>query len=260
MTPVKSPVVAGTFFPAEAEELRRKIRGYLNAANGDSVKMRAIIVPHAGYRYSGAVAASAYARIRDQRNAIHRVVILGPSHYLPFNGLAISGVATFSTPLGDVLVDAKGAEKALAFSQVHLLNEAFEDEHAVEVQLPFLQETLGKFSIVPLLTGDATPDEAAEVLEALWEGGTLIIVSSDLSHFHSERMARRIDHATARAIEECRPQDIGLEEACGHIAVKGLLKAARGRGLTARTLDLRNSGDTADISGKVVGYGAFLFS
>ncbi len=258
MTPIKSPAAAGTFYPAEAEALRRTVRGYLDAANGNSVKARAIIVPHAGYRFSGAVAASAYARIRDRRNAIHRVVLLGPSHYLPFNGLAVSGAEAFATPLGVVPLDAGGVEKALSFPQVHLLDEAFSDEHAIEVHLPFLQETLGEFSMVPLLTGDATLDETAEVIEALWEGGTLIVASSDLSHFHPEDAARKMDFATSCAIENFLLKDIGPEEACGHTAVKGLLKAARERGLTVRTVDLRNSGDTAGLPGEVVGYGAFL--
>ena len=166
MTPVKKPVSAGTFYPVDAVVLRKKIRGYLKSANGHCPKVRAIIAPHAGYVYSGSVAASAYARIRDQRDAFFRIVLLGPSHYLPFNGLAVSGAEAFATPLGDVPLNAAGVKTALAFPQVHLLDEAFVDEHAIEVHLPFLQETLGDFTIVPLLTGNATPDETAEVIDA----------------------------------------------------------------------------------------------
>jgi len=257
---VRTPAAAGFFYPREPGELGRAVRAYLDAATGPPAEARAIIAPHAGYAYSGPVAGSAYARLRGARGRARRVVLLGPAHFLAFEGLAASGAEAFATPLGEVPVDQAGVEAALSLPRVRLLEEAFEREHSIEVHLPFLQETLGEFGLVPLLVGEAEPHEVEAVIEALWESTTLVVVSSDLSHYRSQEGARKIDGLTSRAIEGFRPEAISPEQACGHIAVKGLMAAARRRGLRGQTLDLRTSGDTAGPSRRVVGYGAFLFA
>ncbi len=260
MALARKPAVAGTFYPADAEELRGMVRDYLKrAAQTPGPPPKALIVPHAGYIYSGPVAASAYARLQGARGLIQRVVLLGPSHRVPFRGLAASSAETFLTPLGPVPVDRQALAQALALPQVCLLDEAHAREHSLEVHLPFLQEVLGGFSLVPLAVGEATPEEVGQVLEALWGGPeTLIVVSSDLSHYYDYETARKLDLATSRAIEELRFEEIHYEQACGRNPVNGLLWVARRRGMQARTLDLRNSGDTAGPRDEVVGYGAYV--
>ncbi|MBK9131071.1 MAG: AmmeMemoRadiSam system protein B [Gammaproteobacteria bacterium] len=262
MHTVRAPAVAGQFYPADARELRVQVRALLDAvhtAAADSVP-KAVIAPHAGYVYSGPVAASLYARLAPARGRIRRVVLLGPAHRVAFDGLALSSAAAFSTPLGDVPLDTAARARLLNLPQVRILDEAHRAEHSLEVQLPFLQEVLTEFTLVPLVVGDATPEEVSEVIETLWGGPeTLILISSDLSHYHDYATARRLDAATSRAIEALRPQDIHYEDACGRNPVNGLLLSARNHGLRARTLDLRNSGDTAGPRDRVVGYGAYAF-
>jgi hypothetical protein len=262
---VRPPAVAGTFYPDDAAMLAATVERDLSraetrpAAQGPAPK--AMIAPHAGYVYSGPVAATAYARLKPVAGRITRVVLIGPAHYVPFRGLAASSADAFATPLGAVPVDRAAVESVRALAQVAVLDSAHRREHSLEVQLPFLQTVLDEFAIVPLLAGDATYDEVREVLEHLWNGPeTLIVISSDLSHYRDYATAQRLDAATAAAIERLRPDDIGGEQACGRIPVGGLLKVARLKGLCARTLDLRNSGDTAGPRGEVVGYGSFLFS
>jgi hypothetical protein len=260
---VREPAVAGTFYPLDAGALDRAVRGYLEgaASEGGGAPPKALIVPHAGYVYSGPVAASAYAELRKGASGIERVVLLGPAHFVPLRGLAASSAEAFLTPLGPVPVDHEAVERVLRLPQVRLLDAAHEDEHSLEVQLPFLQRMLAEFSLVPLVAGDATPEEVAEVLEELWGGPeTLIVVSSDLSHYYDYETARRLDTETSRAIEELRPERLGSESACGRVPVRGLLVVARRRGLRVRTLDLRSSGDTAGPRREVVGYGAFAFA
>ena len=179
--------------------------------------------------------------------------------------MAVSGLATlsaeaFRTPLGDVAVDRAAVEELLRFPQVHRLDEAHELEHSLEVHLPFLQRVLGAISLVPLVAGDATAEEVAEVLEAVWGGPeTLVVISSDLSHYYDYESARDMDAATTTAIERLDPEDLGRESACGRVAIRGLLLVARRHGLSVRTLDVRNSGDTAGPRDQVVGYGAYAF-
>ncbi len=261
MPKIRPPAVAGLFYPADPEELRRMVQGFLHeSAPANGMPPKAIIVPHAGYIYSGPVAASAYARIAPLRGVVTRVVLLGPSHRVGFLGLASSSADFFHTPLGDVPLDRDAVAGLGALPQVHALDEAHAMEHSLEVHLPFLQEVLGEFSLVPLVVGDAAPREVEEVLEQLWGGReTLIVISSDLSHYHDYATARTMDHATARAIEELRYQDLRHEGACGRNPVRGLLLAAQRLGLKADTVDLRNSGDTAGPRDSVVGYGAWLF-
>ncbi len=258
---IRPAAVAGQFYPGDAEALAAAVQGYLAAVKDTGQAPKAMIVPHAGYIYSGPVAASAYARIGDARGEIRRVVLVGPAHRMWFRGVAASGVEAFATPLGEVPVDRETVTRIIELPQMSINDEAHKLEHSLEVQLPFLIETLDDFSIVPLVVGDAEVQEVAAVLEALWDGPeTLIVISSDLSHYHDYETARRMDAATSQAIERLRPGDIGDEQACGRGGIRGLLTVASERGMRAETIDLRNSGDTAGARDQVVGYGAYVFS
>lgn len=237
------------------------MRDYLRQARIDGPPPKAVIAPHAGYIYSGPVAASAYAQVAQAAEAIESVVLLGPSHQVGFHGLALSQADYYTSPLGVVPVDHT-AEAAIAdLPQVIPLAAAHAQEHSLEVQLPFLQVVLREFSLLPLVVGEASPEEVAEVLERVWGGPeTLIVVSSDLSHYLDYKTARLIDGSTSRAIEELKPERLRYEQACGRNPIRGLLLAAARRGLKARTIDLRTSGDTAGPKDRVVGYGAYVFS
>jgi AmmeMemoRadiSam system protein B len=256
--------VAGFFYPDDRAELEEAVAGYLAAvpAVPDTAKIpKALIVPHAGYVYSGAVAASAYARVASQREVIRRVILLGPSHRVALRGLAASSADDFATPLGSVPLDREAIDSILELPQVQILDAAHRDEHSLEVQLPFLQYLLADFSLVPLSVGDAEPEEVDEVIERLWGGEeTLIVVSSDLSHFYDYETARDLDSATTRAIEALDPHGLDHESACGRVPARGLLVAAKQRGLTVETVDLRSSGDTAGNKREVVGYGSYVFA
>ncbi|MFP8879954.1 MAG: AmmeMemoRadiSam system protein B [Myxococcota bacterium] len=261
---IRHPAVAGLFYPDGRAELERSVADYLAAASVDPPETpapKALIVPHAGFVYSGPVAASAYARIARLRGVVTRVVLLGPSHRAPLRGLAASSADAFATPLGDVRLDRDAIEQILAFPQVRLFDAAHDAEHSLEVQLPFLQYILGDFLLVPLSVGDAEPEQVSEVIEALWGGAeTQIVVSSDLSHYYPYETARARDAATSRAIEALDGGGLDYESACGRVPTRGLLLAARRHGLSARTVDLRNSGDTAGGKSEVVGYGSYVFS
>jgi AmmeMemoRadiSam system protein B len=261
MATVRNPAVAGMFYPDDPQELRAQVQHFLADAPPEAgPPPKAIIVPHAGYVYSGPVAAVAYARLAAARDTIERVVLLGPSHRVGFGGIAVSGVAAFATPLGRIPLDQETIERARRLPNVGLLERAHAQEHSLEVHLPFLQEVLGDFKLVPLVVGDAEPDEVGAVLEALWGGPeTLIVISSDLSHYHDYQTAKRLDDATSAAIAELRFQDIGYEDACGRNPIRGLLWVAQRKGLHGETIDLRNSGDTAGPRNQVVGYGAYVF-
>ncbi len=252
--------VAGMFYPASAAELGRQVDELLAAAaGGELAAPKALIAPHAGYVYSGPIAASAYAQLRSLRGRIRSVVLLGPVHRVPVRGLALPGAQRFATPLGEVEIDAAGIDALRGLPQVVESPLAHEDEHSLEVQLPFLQRLLGEFSLLPLAVGDATAEEVAEVLDRLWGGEeTLIVVSSDLSHYLPYDAARRIDRDT---VERVLSLDAGLdhERACGATPVNGLLLAARRHALKAELLDLRSSGDTAGDRRRVVGYAAIAF-
>lgn len=261
----RPPAVAGSFYPANADALRSVVREYLHEARGDFPDTveppKALITPHAGYMYSGRVAAAAFALLYRSRHLVERVVLLGPSHHVPFSGLAVPSSTAFETPLGPVPVDEAARNRLLRLPFVQVRDDAHHWEHSLEVQLPFLQEALDAFSVLPVAIGRATPEQACEALEVLWGGReTLIVVSSDLSHYHDYATAKRMDTATAMAIEALDPGLIGYEDACGRVAVQGLLRAARRRSLVARTLDLRSSGDTAGGRNEVVGYGAWAFT
>jgi hypothetical protein len=257
----RAPSVAGSFYPSEPEVLAREVTRLLGQVKSNGRQPKAIIAPHAGYVYSGPVAASAYAQVAPGRDTLTRVILLGPAHRKVVPGLAASSARSFSTPLGSIPVDSDGVRRALQFSQVELYDDAYDGEHCLEVQLPFLQLVLDDFSIVPLLVGGASGDQVAEVIGALWGGPeTLIVISSDLSHYLSYDDARRMDAATSNAIEKLAPEGIPDDGACGRQPIKGLLQVAKRMGLTCQTLDVRNSGDTAGPRGEVVGYGAYTFT
>ena len=220
---------------------------------------KALIVPHAGYVYSGSVAAEAYDRLRPARGIVRRVVLLGPCHRVAVRGLALPEAAAFATPLGQVPIDREAVASLAGLPQVVVNSAVHAEEHALEVQLPFLQRVLGEFSLVPLAVGDATPAQVSEVIEKLWGGEeTLIVISSDLSHYHPYDEACAIDRGTARAILDYST-DIDHEQACGATPVAGMLLAAKRHKLNVELLDLRNSGDTAGGRGRVVGYASFAF-
>ena len=260
MTFVRKAAVAGSFYPGDARELDATVLYHLSktgAPKGPAPK--AIIAPHAGFIFSGPVAATAYARLGPVAERITRVVLLGPCHRVPVQGLAVSGADAFATPLGDVPLDKEAAKRILDLPQVQVFDATHEQEHSLEVHLPFLQVALKEFSIVPLVVGNASDDQVAEVIERLWGGPeTLIVVSTDLSHYLGYDAARRMDTATCRAIENLDAGAIGRDQACGRIPVKGLLALAKRRRLKIATVDLRNSGDTAGSRDRVVGYGSWL--
>jgi AmmeMemoRadiSam system protein B len=257
---VRPPAVAGTFYPESPEALRSTVESLLRAAPASAGRApKAIIAPHAGYVYSGPIAASAFQTIASAAASIERVVLLGPAHFVPIRGLGLPDESRFATPLGEVRVEPEGAGAALRMPQVRIQSDAHVREHSLEVELPFLQVLLGEFNLVPLVVGEADAEEVAEVLERLWGGPeTLIVISSDLSHYLSYEEARQIDRETADEILALGgPLD--PRRACGARPVSGLLLAARRRGMIPELLDLRSSGDTAGDHSRVVGYGAFAF-
>lgn len=256
---IRQPAVAGLFYPADKKQLHLMVDQYLQDAKSEAKVPKAMIVPHAGYIYSGPVAATAYARLKKGHGLITRVIILGPSHRVAFDGMAVSSADMFSTPLGAIPVDLEAVETILRFPFVHRIDQAHLQEHSLEVHLPFLQLTLDAFKIVPIVAGNAAPDQVGQVIDALWGGDeTLIVISSDLSHYHDYATAKRLDKATSDAIEQLQYEHIGYESACGRIPVNGLLKVAREKSLTVKNIDLRNSGDTAGDKARVVGYGAYV--
>lgn len=258
---IQQPAVAGMFYPANPELLREQVSAYLASAKDLGLKdVKALVAPHAGYQYSGPIAGSAYAQLASQAKQIKRVVLLSPSHRVYFRGIATSSASAFRTPIGDVPVDQAAVTQALSLPQVIQEDRAFSGEHALEVHLPFLQTMLPDFKLAPFVLGDASPKQVAELLELLWGGDeTLILISSDLSHYYDYATAQRLDAQTSQAIEHLAPEQIDEEGACGRIPLRGLLVAARHHGLSAMTLDLRNSGDTSGSKDRVVGYGAYLF-
>ena len=265
-TQLRPAAVAGSFYPESPDRLIREITAMLAEAtsntdntgkSGDCPK--AIIVPHAGYIYSGPIAASAFALLPSRKNVIHRVVLLGPTHRVAVRGMALPDCDAFATPLGSVPIDQALADTIRDLPLVVVSDQAHRLEHSLEVEIPFLQAVLGEFSLLPLAVGDASASAVADVLDRLWGGDeTLIVVSSDLSHYLAYEDACQIDAGTARQVDNFDPT-IKHHQACGATPVNGLLLAARRHGLQVRPLDLRNSGDTAGDRQRVVGYGAFAF-
>jgi len=259
---IREPAVAGLFYPDDPLLLQQQVDSLLGQSAPQGATPKALIVPHAGYIYSGPVAACAYQQLVPLREQIQRVVLLGPAHRVAFSGLAASSARYFATPLGMVRIDQQAMDPILALPQVRVLDEAHREEHSLEVQLPFLQTVLNEdFGLVPLVVGEAESEQVAEVIEVLWGGPeTVLLISSDLSHYHDYGTARRLDTATSHAIEQLNPLAIDYQQACGRTPLNGLLLAARHHQLHARTLDQRNSGDTAGGRDRVVGYGAYAFS
>lgn len=257
---VRPPAIAGTFYPGNPTVLRSQIQQFLNDASETSSPPKAIIAPHAGYIYSGPVAAYAYKSIQKLRTTIKRVVLLGPAHRVPVNGLAASSMSHFATPLGNVALDQSTIESLVQqFAFVEKFDRAHAAEHSLEIHLPFLQEILDDFVLVPLVVGEATGEQVGAVLETLWGGDeTLIVISSDLSHFHNYQTAQHLDRQTAEAIERFDGSALDYESACGRNPIKGLLHIATKHQLQIQRVDLRNSGDTAGSKDRVVGYGSWL--
>lgn len=257
---VRSPAVAGAFYPADSDRLETDVRTYLAAADPVEFdfQLKILIVPHAGYVYSGPVAATGYQLLRA-RDDLRRIVMLGPSHYVWFSGLTLPGVDYLETPLGDVAVDGSGAVEALRSPLVVESPAAHEREHSLEVQLPFLQIVSPGVPVIPMLTGDVDPVDVANVVAPLLDDETLLLISSDLSHYHDYETARRLDAETVEAIERLDPNALERESACGRTGIQAALHIAKRRGYRVQTLDLRNSGDTAGPHDRVVGYGTFAF-
>jgi len=254
----RPPAVAGLFYPREANALRATVNELLAAAHTRlATPPKVLIAPHAGYIYSGAVAAAAYVELYRRATGINRVVLLGPAHRVAVHGIAVASVAGFDTPLGNVAIDADSRTRVLRLPGVTLDDAAHAQEHSLEVHLPFLQAVLSDFTLLPLVVGEAAPELVAQALDEVWGGDdTLIVVSSDLSHFHEYREARRIDADTVATIEDQQPTLAPLQ-ACGCRPLNGLLTVTRRRGMRIVTLDACNSGDTAGGHDRVVGYAAF---
>lgn len=261
---IRPAAVAGSFYPRESRALRAQLDGLFAgvdsaraAAHAHAPKM--LIAPHAGYQYSGAVAAHAYALLAPHRDRIRRVVLIGPAHRVAFRGIAVPSVHAFWSPLGAVQLDAPAIERVRSLPQVRVDDAPHAWEHALEVHLPFLQSVLADFTLVPLIAGDVSPRDAAQVLESLWgTQETLIVISSDLSHYHEHALASRIDASTVQTVLRL---EVGIDhdQACGATAINAAVLCARRHGLRPRLLDLRNSGDTAGPRDRVVGYCSIAF-
>ena len=266
MTIIRPPAVAGTFYPNDADILRSEIDGLMDAAlhsdavSGD-VSPKAIIVPHAGLMFSGSLAALGFATVRALKDTIKRIVIIGPAHRMAFQGIALARADQFATPLGNMRCDLPALQKALALPHVQMLDDAHRLEHGLEIELPFIQRLFGEQSdigIVPLLVSRCSPRQVHEVIEKLWGGPeTLIVISSDLSHFHDYDTAKKMDNRTRAMIENFDAENIDTNDACGALPVAGMLIAARNRGMKIKTLGMRNSGDVTGDKSRVVGYGAW---
>ena len=266
MTIIRPPAVAGTFYPNDADILRSEIDGLMDAAlhsdavSGD-VSPKAIIVPHAGLMFSGSLAALGFATVRALKDTIKRIVIIGPAHRMAFQGIALARADQFATPLGNMRCDLPALQKALALPHVQMLDDAHTLEHGLEIELPFIQRLFGEQSdigIVPLLVSRCSPRQVHEVIEKLWGGPeTLIVISSDLSHFHDYDTAKKMDNRTRAMIENFDAENIDTNDACGALPVAGILMAARNRGMKIKTLGMRNSGDVTGDKSRVVGYGAW---
>ena len=251
--------VAGSFYPRDARALAAELATYLESRPQAAVTPKALIAPHAGYVYSGPIAASAYRLVAGLRGKVRRVVLAGPAHRVYVRGAALPASSAFDSPLGSVPLDSDAIARLRELPFVEVSDAAHAQEHSLEVHLPFLQSVLGSFSLVPIVVGGASPTQMAQLLEQVWGGDeTLIVVSSDLSHYLPYDTARKSDRETAEAILALDAR-IDPDEACGAMPINGLLTVARKRGMAVELLDLRNSGDTAGDRERVVGYAAFAF-
>lgn len=259
---IRPSAVSGLFYPASARSLQAHLAASFARAAPASLPTapKALIVPHAGYDYSGIIAAGGYNQLTPFASRIRRVVLFGPAHRVPLLGLALPQASAFRTPLGDVPVDMDAWNEALKLPQVEVSDRAHELEHSLEVQLPFLQSILPSFTLVPFVVGWTDPVNVARVMETLWDGPeTLILVSSDLSHYHPYDEARALDQATIERILQ-GDATITPDDACGAIAIDGLLLAARRRQLQPHFIAYCNSGDTFGDRDRVVGYTSIAFT
>lgn len=261
MIDIRQPAVAGTFYTDDPSLLRNQVQDFLRDAKPARHTPKALIAPHAGYVYSGPVAGSAYAAVTSLRDRITRVVLLGPAHRVAVNGVAASSARSFASPLGEVPVEQDTVARLVNdLDFVCYMDEAHALEHSLEVHLPFLQIVLDDFVLLPFAVGSAHPKQIEQLLENLWGGPeTLIVISSDLSHYHDYDTARKLDSYTTDRIEQFDSDGLTGEHACGQIPVRGLLRSASRHRLQIETLDIRNSGDTAGPRHQVVGYGAYSF-
>jgi len=257
---VKAADVAGHFYPAQPDELAGMLERCLAPGPDPGIVPKAVVAPHAGYVYSGAVAGAAYRALAKRRGEIKRVLLFGPAHRMAFKGLAVLRVDAWLTPLGALATDMELLERALALPEVSAVDQPFLGEHSLEVHLPFIRQALGPVSVLPILVGGAAPETVAKTLEALWGGpDTAIVISSDLSHFLDYAAAGKRDAATSQAIERAEGDGLGGHDACGYVGIRGLLAHAKARDLRITALDVRNSGDTAGDKARVVGYGSYAF-
>lgn len=264
----RPPAVAGMFYPADPAALRALVGSLIDGGEAHvpaalrERDVHAVIAPHAGFAFSGPIAGSAFAAVRTRRVPVRRVVHIGPSHYVAFEGVAVpeSDTCSFATPLGEVALDRDALDRVLQLPDILPSNVPHEQEHALETHLPFLQEIVGEFAYVPMVFGDADVSVMEQAIDSVYEDDSLIVISSDLSHYLDHAAAKNMDQATAGAIERLAPEEIGVRQACGRLAIQALLQCARQRGWSAHTLDLRNSGDVAGGRDRVVGYGAFAFA
>jgi AmmeMemoRadiSam system protein B len=258
---VRPPAVAGSFYAHTKGELKASVEALLTEPKPSGrARLLGVIAPHAGYMYSGPVAASVFAEVAVAKHGYARVLLIGPPHYVSVSGIAASSAKAFATPLGDVPIDTDAIGYLVDQGVVSTDDRAHAPEHSLEVELPFLQTVLGDFTLIPLLVGDASPQDVATVIGAIMDGRTLLVVSTDLSHYLDDVSAKARDGATADAIERLDYATLGPYEACGFSALNGALCAAREQGWTVTRLDLRNSGDTSGDRSRVVGYGAWAIS
>ncbi len=260
---IRPPAVAGMFYPADPQDLRRFVRASLRQAAEDVPpvgEVKAIVAPHAGYVYSGTVAAHAFAAAAGAAPRVRRIVLMGPAHTVAFSGIAAPAWDGFATPLGVVPVDDEARRAIATLPQVIISNAPHAREHSLEVELPFIQELFPGVPVLPLVVGEATAEDVAEVIEALDDGHTLFVVSSDLSHYEPYAQARRHDEATARRVQALDHAHISPQDACGARPLSGLLLEARRHGWRPVLLDMRNSGDTSGDTSRVVGYGAWALA
>ncbi len=258
---IRPPAVADMFYPGNPQELKTTVEQMLADAVSIDRQPKAIIAPHAGYIYSGDIAAKAYGALTPWRNTIERVVLLGPSHRVPFRGIAASSADYYQTPLGNIPLDTQSARELVQqFDFVDWLDIAHQDEHSLEVHLPFLQMALGDFTLLPLVVGEATAAEVDAVLESVWGGDeTLIVISSDLSHYHNDSTAKQLDRETAAVIESLDADHLDTQHACGAYPVRGLLAAAKKHHMQPLTVAMGNSATVSGDYNRVVGYGAWMF-
>lgn len=273
MIVTRKPTAAGVFYPATRDELARRVAALLDpqrrAAGRHAPRpgrVKAIVAPHGRYDASGAVAAAAWAQVAGLASQIRRLIVLGPTHHVPFSGVVAPLTEAFETPLGALEIDRVAIETARRWPQLFLTDMPHDQEHSIEVQLPFAQTLLDAPSVVPLLVGDTSDEEVAAVLETVWSDAALIVVSTDLSRYHDATTAERLDEATARAIEQSRPDVIDADRACGDVALRGLLRFAKKHALHATRIALHRApsldvdGRFEDANAEVFGFGAFAFA